>query len=140
MSRRNTGRVATVLRLLAGVATACGGPAPTFDGALRASASGELRGSVTSAPAPPPVGQMHTWTLHLETAAGDPLEGAAISVDGDMPAHGHGLPTQPRVTTYLGDGDYVVEGMQFQMGGEWFVQFEISAPGVEDSIRFDFTL
>ena len=26
-----------------------------------------------------------------------------IGVDGDMPQHGHGLPTRPQVTDYLGD-------------------------------------
>jgi hypothetical protein len=133
-------RRALAALLLAGLLVSCGGPAPTFDGAQRTSTAGELVGSVIPTPLPPPVGQMHTWTLHLETADGDPVEDATITVDGDMPAHGHGLPTQPRVTTYLGEGDYLVEGMQFQMGGEWFVEFAITAPGISDTLRFEFVL
>jgi hypothetical protein len=83
---------------------------------------------------------MHTWTLHLEDKAGSPVENAEITVEGDMPAHGHGLPTEPRVTEYLGNGDYLVEGMQFQMGGEWYVEFTIAADGATDILRFDFRL
>ena len=40
-----------------------------------------------------------------------------LKVDGDMPQHGHGLPTRPRVTRNLGNGDYQIEGVKFQMGG-----------------------
>jgi hypothetical protein len=83
---------------------------------------------------------MHTWVLHLEGRDSQPVEEAQITVDGDMPAHGHGLPTQPLVTEYLGDGDYLVEGVQFQMDGEWYLEFNVSAGGVTDTVRFDFTL
>jgi hypothetical protein len=122
--------------------TACGSSAgpPVFDGSERASATGLFRGSITSTPTPPPVNEMHTWTLHLEDEAGEPLQGAEVAIEGDMPAHGHGLPTQPQVTEYLGEGDYLVEGMQFQMDGEWYVEFTITADGVTDTLRFDFTL
>jgi len=63
-----------------------------------------------------------------------------IRVDGDMPEHGHGLPTRPRVTAYLGNGDYLVEGMKFQMTGWWYVEFDVSAGGTQDTVRFDFVL
>ena len=48
-----------------------------------------------------PVNRMHKWTLHVETSDGKPVENATISVDGDMPEHGHGLPTRPKVTNIL---------------------------------------
>jgi hypothetical protein len=89
---------------------------------------------------PPPVNDLHAWTLHVETAAGAPVEEASIRVAGDMPAHGHGLPTQPQVTEYLGGGDYRVEGMKFSMGGEWVITFEIEAGALRDSVSFDLTL
>lgn len=120
---------------------ACGESAtPEFDGDARPSAAGRFVGEVRSDPPVPPINSMHTWTLHLETADGVPIDGAQISVDGDMPAHGHGLPTEPRVTEELGGGDYLVEGMQFQMGGEWYVEFSVVADGVEDVLRFEFVL
>ena len=54
--------------------------------------------SWTSDPTPPPLNQIHTWTIHVETADGQPVEDADITVNGGMPQHGHGLPTSPQVT------------------------------------------
>jgi len=67
------------------------------------------------------INTMHSWVLHVETAAGEPVTGAEIDVSGGMPAHNHGLPTRPRVTAELGDGDYQLDGMRFHMGGYWEV-------------------
>lgn len=87
-----------------------------------------------------PVNQMHQWTLHVETADGRPVEEATITVDGDMPQHGHGLPTRPEVTKNLGNGDYLVEGMRFQMGGWWVMDFTITAGGQSDAVHFNMML
>jgi hypothetical protein len=86
------------------------------------------------------IGSMHSWILHVETADGQPVEGAAILVDGGMPDHGHGLPTSPQVTQDMGNGDYLVEGLRFQMGGWWEVKFTITADGVEDNVTFNIIL
>ena len=86
------------------------------------------------------VNQIHQWTLHVETADGRPVENADINVDGDMPQHGHGLPTQPRVTKYLGNGDYLVDGLKFQMGGWWLMDFTITANGQTDVVHFNMML
>jgi hypothetical protein len=87
-----------------------------------------------------PINQMHQWTLHVETADGQPVEDATITVDGDMPAHGHGLPTSPQVTEYLGGGDYLVEGMKFQMGGRWVMDFTVTANNQSDVVHFELML
>jgi hypothetical protein len=87
-----------------------------------------------------PINQMQKWTLHVETSDGRPVENAEISVDGDMPQHGHGLPTRPQVTQYLGNGDYQVEGLRFHMPGWWVVDFVINSDGQSDSVRFNLTL
>ena len=95
----------------------------------------------TPSVSPPPINQLHTWTIRVTTPDGRPVEGATITVDGDMPQHGHGLPTRPRVTRSLGDGQYLVEGMKFQMGGWWVADFTITdAAGLTDSVRFNFIL
>jgi hypothetical protein len=86
------------------------------------------------------INQMHEWTIHVETADGEPVENASITVDGGMPDHGHGLPTVPQVTDYLGDGNYRVEGLRFQMQGWWIVTFHIDADGITDSVTFDLML
>ena len=90
---------------------------------------------------PPPINQLHTWTIRVTTPDGRPVEGATITVDGDMPQHGHGLPTRPQVSRYLGDGSYLVEGMKFQMGGWWVADFTIAdTAGLADTVRFNFIL
>jgi hypothetical protein len=107
--------------------------------AERTTDSGAFKVSYSSE-SPIVINQMHTWTLHVETADGQPVENATILVDGGMPQHGHGLPTAPKVTQVLGNGDYLVEGMKFQMGGWWEVRFDITAGDVHDTITFNLTL
>ena len=106
----------------------------------RSSDNGLFNVSYTPANGTVPVNQMHQWTLHVETADGQPVENATITLDGDMPQHGHGLPTSPQVTEYLGNGDYRVEGLKFQMGGWWVMDFVITAQGQSDTVRFNMML
>lgn len=87
-----------------------------------------------------PKGKLQRWTLHLETASGSPVDSATIAVDGGMPQHGHGLPTSPRVTRELGNGDHLVEGMKFNMGGWWVVKFHVTAAAGVDSVVFNLSL
>lgn len=106
----------------------------------RISDDGLFKVSYTTSTGTVPVNEMHQWTLHVETADGQPVEDATIGVDGDMPQHGHGLPTQPRVTKNLGNGDYLVDGMKFQMGGWWLMDFTITAGGATDAAHFNMML
>ena len=87
-----------------------------------------------------PKGKLQRWTLHLETANGAPVDACTITVDGGMPQHGHGLPTKPRVTRPLGNGDHLVEGMKFNMGGWWVVKFRVDATPGSDSLVFNVKL
>ena len=87
-----------------------------------------------------PKGKLQSWTIHLETAAGLPVDSASVTVDGGMPQHGHGLPTKPRVTRSLGDGDHLVEGLKFNMGGWWVVKFRVQASAGTDSVTFNLKL
>ena len=96
--------------------------------------------SYTSDVEPIEINRMHAWTLHVAAPDGTPVEDAEITVDGGMPAHDHGLPTKRRVTENLGDGNYRVEGLRFQMGGAWQVSFTIASAGNVDSVTFDLNL
>ncbi len=87
-----------------------------------------------------PKGKLQKWTLHLETASGSPIDDATVSVDGGMPQHGHGLPTKPLVTRHLGNGDHLVEGMKFNMGGWWVVKFRVNTTAGADSVVFNLKL
>ena len=106
----------------------------------RTSDQGLFQVSYTASTGTVPINQIHQWTLHVESADGTPIEDAQITVDGDMPQHGHGLPTQPRVTQNLGNGDYLVDGLKFQMGGWWLMDFTITAGDQTDAVHFNMML
>lgn len=104
------------------------------------SEAGTYLASYTPATEPLPLNQLHSWTLHLMTADGQPVENATITVDGGMPGHGHGLPTQPEVKEYLGDGNYRVDGLRFNMPGAWVLNFHIEAADQTDEVVFEFNV
>ena len=106
----------------------------------RASEGGLYRATIRPKGDTIPQGRLHSWTLHLATASGAPVDSAAIAVDGGMPQHGHGLPTKPRVTRQLGNGEHVVEGMKFNMGGWWVVKFRVNSTAGIDSLVFNVSL
>lgn len=96
--------------------------------------------SYESTPTPPPLNKIHSWRLTVKTAAGEPVTGAMIMVDGGMPAHGHGLPTKPEVTGETESGVYLVEGVKFTMPGWWEVKFHLKSKGSEDRVTFNLKL
>jgi hypothetical protein len=85
----------------------------------------------------PAINQMHSWRVSLATADGKAVSGAKCAIDGGMPQHGHGLPTQPRVTRELGDGAYQLDGMKFSMSGWWEVKLGIDGPAGPDKVTFN---
>ena len=90
--------------------------------------------SFDSALDPIEINRIHSWLLHIETVDGQSLQNAEISVDGGMPAHAHGLPTQPRVVANIGEGNYRLEGMRFHMPGIWEITITIEANGTTDRV------
>ena len=85
----------------------------------------------------PAINRMHSWTVKLTTPQGAPVQGAKFLVDGGMPQHGHGLPTQPRVTRETENGTYALEGMKFSMTGWWEVKLTIQGPQGVDKVTFN---
>lgn len=108
--------------------------------APQATENGLFQVTATSQLDPVVINEIHNWVLHVETADGVPVEDAEIAIDGGMPAHNHGFPTTPQVTENLGDGDYLVEGVRFNMTGGWVIDLTITADGQTDSVRFEFEL
>ena len=84
--------------------------------------------------------QMQTVRVTVRDAEGRAIDEAQISVDGGMPQHGHGLPTSPRVTRALGNGDHLIEGVKFNMGGWWVVRFAITSSAGADTVTFNLAL
>jgi hypothetical protein len=84
--------------------------------------------------------KLQSVRVSVADSAGLPIEGATISVDGGMPQHGHGLPTQPRVTRSLGQGEYLVEGLRFNMGGWWVLNLAVDGRMGRDTVTFNLDL
>jgi hypothetical protein len=115
-------------------------PAELDTATTRMTEQGTYQVSITSNLDPVDINQIHSWTLYVETREGQPVENAKIAVDGGMPQHDHGFPTSPQVTRELGDGEYLVEGVKFNMAGWWEMSFAITANGQSDSITFNIVL
>jgi hypothetical protein len=115
-------------------------PADLDTSTTRSSENGWFHVSYTSSSGTVPVNQLHQWTLHVETADGLPVEDATITVDGGMPQMGHGLLTDPRDPQYLRNGDYLMEGVKFEMGGWWVIDFVITSQGQNDTVQFNMML
>jgi hypothetical protein len=115
-------------------------PADLDTATTRLTEQGLYNVAFVSAIDPIAINQIHSWTLHVENTGGEPVDNAEITVDGGMPQHGHGLPTRPQVTQNLGGGDYLVDGLKFQMGGWWEVRYTITADGQTDDITFNLVL
>jgi hypothetical protein len=101
---------------------------------------GRYTASVEPGLSPITVGTMHGWVIQISTRDGRPVDHARIAVDGGMPQHGHGLPTEPEVSADLGEGRYQVEGMKFNMPGWWTITLEVSSPAGADSATFNLSL
>ncbi len=86
----------------------------------------------------PLIGQYHQWVVQVNDAKNIPLENARIGIGGGMENHGHGLPSKPQVTHYLGDGKYLIEGLLFNMSGRWSLLFAIQTAQASDQVRVDF--
>ncbi|MBN9079613.1 MAG: FixH family protein [Rhizobiales bacterium] len=98
--------------------------------------------AVSLAPEQAPIreGPLESFILTVKMANGQPVEVSRIEIAGGMPRHGHGLPTEPRVTAALGDGRYRIEGFKFTMAGWWQIRFTIEAPPGRDEADFNIVL
>ena len=120
-------------------ATSAGsGSAPSPVGARleRTSESGLYRVAIAPEGGSIPLGAMHTWVVEVATAAGEPFAPTRLAFDGGMPQHGHGFPSAPRVTRSLGTGRFLVEGVKFNMGGDWTLRVEVVGPPGADVAVF----
>jgi hypothetical protein len=132
--------LAAAVSLLTGCMLFAGPPKDLDYSRTRTSEGGVYRATIRPPGDSIRQGKLQSWTLHLETATGTPVDTAKVAVDGGMPQHGHGLPTKPRVTRHLGNGDHAVEGLKFNMGGWWVVKFAIAGSAGTDSVTFNLKL
>ena len=126
-----------VLLLLAVAGCATKPPIDQFGFGPRASARSLYTATIDPPPQPLKARRMMKVSVSIRDAAGNPVEGAQIDVDGGMPQHGHGLPTKPRVTRSLGDGRYEIDGLRFNMDGWWVLQLTVQSSSGNDSVIFN---
>jgi len=132
-------RLLLILSLLGlGSLTACISPPSGLNLSLdRPTVHDRYHVTIQSLADPIAINKMHAWEIRLRSPSGEAVSGARISVDGGMPQHGHGFPTQPRVTRELGDGRYLLEGMKFSMPGWWEIKLNVAAASGPDDITFN---
>lgn len=143
---RRTALVVAPMTLLslaaAGVAIKMSEPPPKdLDLSLRkTTAKGLYIASLAPDTSPIPVGVLHSWTLHLAMPDGRAAGHAVIAIEGGMPQHGHGLPTQPQATAEQALGTYRIDGMKFNMAGWWTLTISIDGPQGTDAATFNLVL
>ncbi|MDP3230263.1 MAG: FixH family protein [Acidovorax sp.] len=136
MLKRTT--ASAVFVVVALMTAGCMAPPKDLDLSLdKKSAGGVYQVALLPPAQAPTINQMHSWKVRLATAEGVPVRGAKFLVDGGMPQHGHGLPTQPRVTREMEAGTYALDGMKFSMTGWWEVKLAIDGPQGTDKVTFN---
>jgi hypothetical protein len=97
------------------------------------------------------VGEAGVLTFHLDLEAavpagavdatltitrdGTPVTGAYVWVSATMPSHAHA--SSALRAEELGGGDYAIDGLELGMPGEWALDLDAEADGIEDHIRFE---
>ena len=72
------------------------------------------------------INTIHSWQIRVIDSESKPVTMASVSIEGGMPEHDHGLPTQPKVTSEISPGTYLLQGVRFHMPGRWEIKFTIS--------------
>jgi len=159
MPHKRTLTLASLFLLIAIFAAACGSsepeetPTPAMEAmampdtpedldiaTTRLSEEEAFQVTISSNLDPLSLNEIHSWTVHVETAAGEAVENGEIAVDGGMPEHNHGFPTTPEITDELGGGDYMLEGVKFSMAGWWELKLDITAGEQTDTVTFNIVL
>ncbi len=141
MKLRNRASLVAVFAAALGLACA-GSPLPSALEANRTarwsavSDDGQVAGELAPESGAIEVGAFQTWILDLRNRDGDPISGADVSIGGGMPQHGHGLPTEPRVTGEPVPGRYRIEGMKLNMYGDWIFEVLVQTPRFTGRLRF----
>lgn len=86
----------------------------------------------------PPLSKMHVWTITIEPKQGT-ASSLRLAVEGDMPQHLHGLPTNIEVL-HIDANHFVLKGMKFHMVGWWRLKFNVSDGVRTEDFVFQFIL
>lgn len=84
-----------------------------------------------------PIGSLHAWKVELKTDSGEAFVPRQFGIYGGMPAHGHGLAAEPQITEQLAVGHYLIDGLRFNMAGNWQIAIGVVGPSGPDKVTFD---
>lgn len=115
-------------------------PATIDTATTQLSGAGHFVVTYKSIPEPVPLSRIHRAIIHVTDKTGKAITNADIKLKGDMPEHGHGMATEPVITPGDNAGDYIIQGLKFQMPGWWELVLEISTSSNSDSVRFNIDL
>ena len=88
----------------------------------------------------PDVGAQHDWLLNVEATDGRKFLPTQLVIQGGMPGHGHGFPVEPQITRLLDEGQFLVEGMLFNMAGDWQLRVGIDGPSGWDTVTVELNI
>ncbi len=95
--------------------------------------------AMTMAPETPTINNANVMTITVTDKDGKAVTGATVTVDPQMPAHGHGSSKEPKYKE-LGDGKYEASPVWFQMKGEWEVTVTVKVGETTASKAFKMTI
>lgn len=84
--------------------------------------------------------KIHSWVIHIDDTTGQPVQGLEFQIKGGMPAHQHGLPTQPELITEPKPGEYIIDGVKFNMYGTWRIELIDLNPNSQFHHKIEFDL
>lgn len=102
-------------------------------------------------PSPPALSKLFVVEVKLsDPKTGLPVPDAQVHVDARMPAHGHGMSTDPIDELGAGcteassclrpDGLYRTSGMKFHMPGSWTISVQVEGPAGADSVELPYEM
>ncbi|MEM7293512.1 MAG: cytochrome c peroxidase [Pseudomonadota bacterium] len=87
-----------------------------------------------------PISEMHNWRLRVTDRNGVAFFPTQLAIQGGMPGHGHGFPVEPQASRYLESGEFLVEGVFFNMAGDWQIRVGVEGPSGWDTATFVFAV
>ncbi len=114
-------------------------PAPTPWQQSAAGAEGYYQAQLDCVGAPQ-AGQFHDCQVSFSNRQNQAVAVQTVRLEGAMPAHGHGLPTAPVLTSQDELGHYRIDGLQYNMPGRWLLGFAVEGALGDDRIIFDFSI
>lgn len=121
------------------VAGACAGGGRPSGEPLLATEAGELSWKLWLDPDPPRQEGNTVW-IQIEDGAGEPVEGAAVTLEYLMPAMGAMAEMRGEgEVSHEGDGFYRI-GLDFPMGGTWGLTLGVAGDGARASAEYSLTV